>query len=100
MYQEAGMQYPEKIYYNGSIHTGNDFSTMHSALAIGGGKVMALGQDHAVRALAGCDTQLIDLAGKQIIPAFVDGHAHPLEGQQMVGDIDLTGLALQRACWR
>lgn len=84
------MQYPEKIYYNGSIHTGDDFSTMHSALAIGGGKVMALGQDHAVRALAGCDTQLIDLAGKQIIPAFVDGHAHPLEGQQMVGDIDLS----------
>jgi predicted amidohydrolase YtcJ len=45
MNQEAGMQYPEKIYYNGSIHTGNDFSTMHSALAIGGGKVMASGHD-------------------------------------------------------
>jgi predicted amidohydrolase YtcJ len=31
----------------------------------------------------------LTLAGKQIIPAFVDGHAHPLEGQQMVGDTDL-----------
>lgn len=84
------MQYPEKIYYNGSIHTGDDFVVPPSALAIAAGKIMALGQDHAVRALAGCDTQLIDLAGKQIIPAFVDGHAHPLEGQQMVGDIDLS----------
>jgi len=83
------MQYPEKIYYNGSIHTGNDFSAMHSALAIGGGKIIASGDDQTIRAMAGSQTEQIDLAGKQIIPAFVDGHAHPLEGQQMVGDTDL-----------
>ena len=84
------MQYPEKIYYNGSIHTGNDFNAMHTALAIGGGKIIASGDDQTIRAMAGSQTQQIDLAGKQIIPAFVDGHAHPLEGQQMVGDIDLA----------
>lgn len=83
------MQSPGQIYYNGSIYTGHPHSAHSTALAIAAGRVLAVGDDPSVLALAASHTQCIDLAGKQIIPAFVDGHAHPLEGQQMVGDTDL-----------
>ena len=46
------------------------------ALAIGAGRVLALGDD--ARALAGPDTRYIDLAGRCAIPAFNEAHMHLL----------------------
>ena len=47
-----------------------------NALAIGGGKVLAL--DEAALALAGPDTRQVHLAGRCAIPAFNEAHMHLL----------------------
>jgi len=51
-------------------------NTGHSsdAILIENGRVLALGSD----ALSGSADQIIDLAGAFVMPAFADGHAHPL----------------------
>ncbi len=59
---------------------GRIFRGLHAgstdALALGGGCVLALGED--ARALAGPNTRHIDLAGRCAIPAFNEAHMHLL----------------------
>ena len=57
---------------NGSIWT--SFGQLTNALLIEDGRVLALGSD----ALSGSADLTIDLAGAFVMPAFADGHAHPL----------------------
>lgn len=47
-----------------------------TALATGGGRVLALGSDAELRGLAGPDTTVIDLQGRRVIPGLIDGHLH------------------------
>ena len=63
------------IFEGGRIFRGleNGFA---SALAIGGGRVLAL--DDEALALAGPDTRRVDLAGRCAIPAFHEAHMHLL----------------------
>ena len=48
------------------------------AVAIGGGKVLAVGTLSDVESAAGPDTKRIDLAGRSAIPAFNEAHMHLL----------------------
>ncbi|MEJ2607501.1 MAG: hypothetical protein P8Z41_12605, partial [Anaerolineales bacterium] len=47
-----------------------------SAIAIQGERILAVGEDDAVLAMADDDTQLIDLQGLTLLPGFADGHSH------------------------
>ncbi len=67
----------EMIFHNGRIVTMDaDFSTV-SALAVRDGRVLAIGTDAEIMALAGNDTRQIDLAGKMMLPGLIDSHMHP-----------------------
>ena len=57
---------------NGSVWA--SFGQISDALLIENGRVLALGAD----ALSANAEQTIDLAGAFVMPAFADGHAHPL----------------------
>lgn len=57
---------------NGSVWS--NFGQLSNALLIEDGRVKALGSD----ALSGSAEETIDLAGAFVMPAFADGHAHPL----------------------
>jgi len=46
------------------------------ALAIGGGKILALGSESAVDALKTKNSQIVDLRGRVLMPGFVDPHNH------------------------
>ena len=47
------------------------------ALAVADGRFIAVGSDESVRSFIGGNTRLLDLAGKTIVPGFIDAHAHP-----------------------
>ena len=51
---------------------------MEEALAIVGGKVLAIGRTADLMPLAGPRTRVIDLQGRTAIPGFNDAHAHPI----------------------
>jgi predicted amidohydrolase YtcJ len=48
-----------------------------SMVAIKGGSVIAIGNDHDADALAGSTTRIVQLQGRTIMPSFQDAHIHP-----------------------
>ena len=70
----------EQIWSGGPIYTMNDKAMRAEAIAVAGGKILAVGQRSAVMKLKGPDTQLVDLKGRTLIPGFVDAHGHIVFG--------------------
>ncbi len=64
------------IFHNGTILTMEDGFPTTSAIAIRGERILAVGDDDAVLALADDGTQRIDLQGQTLLPGLADGHSH------------------------
>nr|WP_237518998.1 amidohydrolase [Streptomyces sp. SID5910] len=63
----------------------------HTALAVAGGRITALGDDREIRALADASTTVIDCKGAVVTPGLVDGHIHPVSGAELTHGLDLSG---------
>lgn len=71
---------PELVLHGGrfaTLDTGNPTAT---AVAIAGGRFVAVGSDHDVMALAGSGTRVIDLKGRSVLPGLIDNHLHIIRG--------------------
>ncbi len=66
----------DQIYINGNIFTVNASNSIAEAVAVKGGKILAVGSTVTINQLKGAQTQVIDLKGKALIPGFIDGHSH------------------------
>lgn len=65
------------IYTGGNILTVNDAQPEAEALAVKDGKILAVGTRAEIeKSVKGSRTQMVDLAGKTLIPGFVDAHSH------------------------
>lgn len=49
-----------------------------TAILLANGRVVRVGTDDDIRALAGAEVDVIDLAGRAVIPGLIDAHAHLL----------------------
>jgi hypothetical protein len=91
---------PEIIFFNGVIYTGEgmaeDRPVTVQAMAIGGGKVLAVGTTDEITRLAGPHTQLRDVNSANsstfIFPGFNDAHTHLGEAGRTKLNVDLTGV--------
>jgi len=91
---------PEMILFNGVIYTGAGFAEDKpetvQAMAIGGGKVIAIGSDKEIKRLAGPNTLLRDLNTPEtstfVFPGFNDAHTHLGGAGQTKLNVDLTGV--------
>jgi predicted amidohydrolase YtcJ len=71
---------PDLVLFNGKVITvDRDFST-HTAVAIIGDRIMAVGNDDQMRTVAGPQTRMIDLKGRAVIPGLMDNHLHGAGG--------------------
>ena len=70
-------QQADTIFHNGSILTmvGKE-ATYIDALAVKDGKIIFAGAKDDAFAMKGDSTKIIDLAGKALLPGFLDGHSH------------------------
>lgn len=66
------------VFHNGILLTQNGDQPQAQAIAIQGGKILAVGDDADILALQGPGTRVVDLAGRTLLPGFVDGHTHIL----------------------
>lgn len=66
----------DRVLLNGEVHTLNAQGDVCSAVAIGDGRVVAVGDDDEIRALATKTTDVIDVGGRLVLPAFIDSHTH------------------------
>ncbi|MEG1327099.1 MAG: amidohydrolase, partial [Janthinobacterium sp.] len=68
------------ILLNGRFHTVDRTQPLASAVAIADGKFLAVGDLEDVMRHRGPATQLIDLAGRTVIPGLNDSHLHLIRG--------------------
>ena len=61
---------------NGRIITVDESFSIAGAVAIAGERIGAVGSTSEIAPLIGSGTQVIDLAGKSVLPGMIDGHAH------------------------
>ncbi|MGL2993097.1 amidohydrolase [Flavobacterium sp. TSSA_36] len=65
------------VYYNGDILTmEGDQPQYVDALVVKDGKIAFVGSEDEAMKQAGAGHTMIDLAGKTLVPGFVDGHCH------------------------
>jgi predicted amidohydrolase YtcJ len=91
---------PDVIFFDGVIYTGvgmaEDKPQVVEAMAIGGGKVLAVGTTKEIARLAGPKTRLRDLnaSGSSVFvfPGFNDAHVHMGSAGQTKLNVDLTGV--------
>lgn len=67
---------PDIILTGGKIVTVDPGFSIAEAVAVSGNRISAIGKSVAIGALAGVETNVIDLAGRTVIPGLNDGHAH------------------------
>jgi predicted amidohydrolase YtcJ len=64
------------VFTGGRVLTFDDASTVAQALAVAANRIVAVGSDESVLALAGPRSRKIPLAGRTMIPGIIDAHAH------------------------
>lgn len=73
---QAGLVKAEIILVNATIHTMDPSNPRAEAVAIGGGRFLAVGANHEVLNLASAGVKRVDLAGRTVLPGFIDAHTH------------------------
>jgi predicted amidohydrolase YtcJ len=58
-----------------------------------GNRILSVGTDGEVRAVAGADALVVDLAGKTVLPGFVDPHTHVIAGSVVDAVMEYVGMA-------
>ncbi len=77
------------IYYNGTILTIDDKSSIFEALLIEDGIIKELGSSNEILKLKDSNTDLVDLNGKTIMPSFIDSHSHITSYAQTLSLVNL-----------
>jgi predicted amidohydrolase YtcJ len=86
----AQSQQVDLILTGGRVWTGGTFAA--TAVGVADGRVVAVGNDQAIASLAGSSTRRIDLAGRLVVPGFMDAHTHFIDG-----GFELAGVQLRDA---
>jgi predicted amidohydrolase YtcJ len=76
------------------VYTMDDAQPEAEAVALAGDRILAVGSNDDVGALAGPGTQLIDGRGTTVLPGFIDAHSHPDGASEVTGaDVNLRSIA-------
>ena len=89
---------PDFLFYGGQVLTVDAAFAGAQALAVRGERIVAVGDDATILALAGPGTVRVDLRGRTLLPGFVDAHGHldreglrglmpSLEGARSIADV-------------
>jgi len=76
---------------NAVVHTMNPAAPRAEAFAVTNGEIVAVGTVAEVEALAGPDTERLDLAGGTVIPGLIDAHGHVMGLGGALRMVDLVG---------
>ena len=67
---------PELVLTNGSIYTMDPAAPRAEAVAIAGGRFLAVGTNQEILGLPLAGVPRVDLAGRTVVPGFIDAHLH------------------------
>lgn len=69
----------DRLYFNGKVICIRPKDLVCEAILTREDRIVAVGERKALQALASPTAQLIDLEGRQVLPGFIDTHAHFLD---------------------
>ncbi|MGE0483463.1 MAG: amidohydrolase [Gammaproteobacteria bacterium] len=85
------------LFTNGRVVTVDSAFSVHQAALVADGRIFAAGTDTEVGAIAPADVRRIDLAGRTLMPGFIDTHGHiALFGLDQL-KVSLTGATTRQA---
>ncbi len=84
----------------GKVITVDEKFSIAQAVAIRGDRIVAVGTNQQINALAGPNTRRIDLRGRSLMPGFIDNHAHFMEeGAYWTEELRLDGVDTRKQAW-
>lgn len=78
------------VLLSGNVITVDDEFSIKSAVAIKDNKIIAVGSDDQINGYIGDRTQVIDLAGKTVLPGLIDVHGHIHSYGRLLQNLDLN----------
>lgn len=75
-FARAAATEPSLVLYNARIYTVDASHPRAEAVAIAGGRLLAVGSNREIDALTTGRTKKIDLGGQTVVPGFIDAHTH------------------------
>lgn len=75
----------------GRVFVADEAGTVAAAVAVRDGRIVAVGSDAEVSALAGPGTEVVELEGRLVTPGFNDAHIHFGAGGLSLLNVDLLG---------
>ncbi len=79
----------ERIILNARLITLDPAQPHASALAVAGGRIVAVGDDATIRALAGPQTAIDNAGGRPVIPGLTDAHIHWEGVAETLSEVDV-----------
>ncbi|MFI8369870.1 amidohydrolase [Streptomyces sp. NPDC085466] len=83
------MPQADLVFTGGPVLTLDPARSRATSLAVTGERITAVGHDE-VRELIGPGTEVVDLAGRLLLPGFQDAHVHAVGGGSELAECDLT----------
>src|SRR5258708_19304447 len=68
---------PDLILYNANVWTVNPNQPRAQAVAISGGRFLAIGSNDEILTLAAGRARKLDIGGPTMLPGFINAHSHP-----------------------
>ncbi|MFN0190410.1 MAG: amidohydrolase [Aestuariivirga sp.] len=83
------MTSPSLIVLNGRVLTLDDTTPRAEAVAITGDRIVAVGGNVEIKALATSQTEIIDASGRSVLPGFSENHMHLFSGAAQLDHLQL-----------
>lgn len=89
--QNAPNRVADMLVIHGKVYTLDPKQPWAQAVAIRGGRIVAVGTDAELNSMRGIATKVIDAGGNLVLPGFVDSHIHFFEGSIFLNRLHLEG---------
>jgi predicted amidohydrolase YtcJ len=89
------MTHADLVFTGGPVFTADTVRSQARAVAVAAGRIVAVGSHDEVRELVGPATEVVDLAGRMLLPGFQDAHVHPVWGGLDLMRCDLAPLSTE-----
>ncbi|WP_369073389.1 amidohydrolase family protein [Peribacillus simplex] len=68
--------FADLVLVNGQVITSNMEYDVNEAVAVTDNQIVMVGTNEEVKQLIGSQTEVVELAGRSLVPGFIDSHLH------------------------
>jgi predicted amidohydrolase YtcJ len=73
-------EHADLIFLDGAVYALDAARSWAQSVAVGDGRITAVGSTKEIEEHVGSSTRVVDLAGRMLVPGFIDAHVHPISG--------------------